>query len=44
METSLLILRANQWTGFYMITAFVMTELSEAKVFFYCFNPFNSFV
>ena len=27
IETSPLICRANQWTGFYMITAFVMKEL-----------------
>ena len=28
METSLLICRASQWTGFYMITASVMKELT----------------
>ena len=28
MKTSPLICRANQWTGFYMITAPVMKELS----------------
>ena len=27
METSPLICKANQWTGFYMITASVMKEL-----------------
>ena len=32
METSPLICRANQWTGFYMLTASVMIELIlEAK-------------
>ena len=29
IETSPLICRANQWTGFYMITASVLKELSE---------------
>ena len=29
METSPLICSANQWTGFYMITASVMKELNE---------------
>ena len=28
IETSPLICRANQWTGFYTITAFVMKELT----------------
>ena len=35
METSPLICRANQWTGFYMITAPVMKELSELLINFY---------
>ena len=29
METSPLICRANQWTGFYMITASVLKELNK---------------
>ena len=29
IETSLFICRANQWTGFYMITAFVMKEFKD---------------
>ena len=29
VETSPLICRANQWTGFYMITASVMKEFSR---------------
>ena len=29
IETSALICRANQWTGFNMITAFVMKELNS---------------
>ena len=29
IETSPLICRANQWTGFYMISAFVMKELKQ---------------
>ena len=31
IETSPLICRANQWTGFYMITALVMKELTVAN-------------
>ena len=29
IETSPLICGANQWTGFYMVTAFVMRELKK---------------
>ena len=29
IETSLLICKANQWTGFYMIGTSVMAELNE---------------
>ena len=32
METSPLICGANQWTGFYMITASVMKELTFKKI------------
>ena len=32
METSPLICRANQWTGFYMITASVMKELTHRAI------------
>ena len=33
IETSPLIFRANQWTGFYMITPSVMKELKGSKKF-----------
>ena len=32
IETSPLVCSANQWTGFYMITAFVMKELSDGNM------------
>ena len=32
METSLLICRGNQWTGFYMIETSDMKELNEEKL------------
>ena len=32
-ETSPLICRANQWTGFYMIMASVMKELKKVQYF-----------
>ena len=31
LETSPLICRANQWTGFYMMTAFVMKGLNSFR-------------
>ena len=34
METSPLICRANQWTGFYMIGTFVIKELRNALLLF----------
>ena len=49
-ETSSLICRANQWTGFYMITATVMKELNSTGVFlwipltpFFCRTSANRF-
>ena len=33
METGPLICSANQWTGFYMITASVMKELKVINIF-----------
>ena len=33
-ETRPLICRANQWTGFYMITASVMKELSQFQLLY----------
>ena len=35
IETSPLICSANQWTGFYMITAFVMEELIHVTPLFF---------
>ena len=32
IETSPLICSANQWTGFYMITASIMKELNKANL------------
>ena len=40
IEASLLICRANQWTGFYMITASVMKELKDFYQKKHCFRSF----
>ena len=39
IETSPLICRANQWTGFYMITVSVMKELTHFSHFFVSITP-----
>ena len=38
IETSPLICRANQWTGFYMIKVFVMKELIKSNIVCICFT------
>ena len=43
METSRLICSANQWTSFYMITAFVMKELKDLIVYYHQIRPVSKY-
>ena len=43
IETSPLICPANQWTGFYMILASVMKELTHLRLMFQFYNLSKKF-
>ena len=44
IETSPLICRANQWTGFYIITASVMKELNKDSLWALYFSYIHSYI